>query len=87
MVYIRPIRSLREAIATKQSQNEIATPFELAMTPFCSSKCNLFYALRNKSMLMESNYDNLSPLELLLELLLSFEDRSSLLHKSAHGLL
>jgi hypothetical protein len=71
----------------KQSQNEIATPFGLAMTPFCSSKCNLFYALCNKSMLMKFNCVNLSPLELLPELLLSFEDRSSLFHKSAHGLL
>jgi hypothetical protein len=34
MVYIRPRMSLRGVIATKQSQNEIATPFGLAMTPF-----------------------------------------------------
>jgi hypothetical protein len=87
MVYIRPIRSLRGALATKQSQNEIATPFGLAMTPFCSSKCNLFYALCNKSMLMESNYVNLSLLGTLTGFLLSFEDRSPLLHKSAHGFL
>jgi hypothetical protein len=38
---------LRGAVATKQSQSEIATPFGLAMTTFCDSECKLFHALGN----------------------------------------
>ena len=37
--------SLRGAVATKQSQSEIATPFGLAMTTFRDSECKQFYAL------------------------------------------
>ena len=47
MVCISPSRSLRGVVATKQSQNEIATPFGLAMTTFYGSECKLFYALGN----------------------------------------
>jgi hypothetical protein len=47
IVYISFIRSLRGAVATKQSQNEIATPFGLAMTTFYGSEYKLFYALGN----------------------------------------
>jgi hypothetical protein len=47
MVYISPSMSLRGAVATKQSQSEIATPFGLAMTTFCDSECKIFYALGN----------------------------------------
>jgi hypothetical protein len=48
IVYISPDGSLRGAIATKQSQSEIATPFGLAMTIFYDSEWKLFYALGNK---------------------------------------
>jgi hypothetical protein len=47
MVCITPRGSLRGAVATKQSQSEIATPFGLAMTTFCDSNCRLLHALVN----------------------------------------
>jgi hypothetical protein len=43
-----PVRSWRGAVATKQSQSEIATPVGLAMTTSCDSECKLFQALGNK---------------------------------------
>ena len=52
MVCISPSMSLRGVVATKQSQNEIATPFGLAMTTFYGSECKLFYALGNNFYVM-----------------------------------
>ena len=42
LIFISPGRSLRGAVATKQSQSEIATPFGLAMTIFVIPNLNYF---------------------------------------------
>jgi len=39
---------IARSAATKQSPSEIATPFGLAMTTFCSSECKQFHAPSNK---------------------------------------